>query len=383
MKNGLISKIAEMRKLNFSTYSFNRQSKFLFLGALFLVAGNSSCKLFSKKQEVPTYVVYPKAPDPPRIQFLTKISSAADIEKKQSKFSEMLIGKQSVNGLIKPYGIFVKNAKLYICDNFIGGLEIIDFEKKKMQKFAPAGAGSLRLPINCFVDEKNYLYVADAKLQQVLVYNEKGGFIIGIGEKEKFRPTDVNVYDNKIFITNALNSQVCVYSRDTLGKLLYTIPRKDDEVALPICMPVNITISKGKVYVADFGCSQIKIYNTEGVFIDTIGASGNVPGTFSKLKGVAVDSEGIVYAVDAAFDNVQMFNKEKELLMDFGGHFEGDGGLILPAKVIIDYDNVKYFQQYVDPSLDLKYLVFVTSQYGPNLINVYGRVEKKVQPPAK
>ncbi|MBK6839081.1 MAG: hypothetical protein IPG90_13205 [Bacteroidetes bacterium] len=52
---------------------------------------------------------------------------------------------------------------------------------------------------------------------------------------------------------------------------------------------------------------------------------------------------------------------------------------MIPAKVIVDYDNLSYFQKYVDPAFDLKYLVFVTSQYGPDLINVYGRVETRTK----
>ncbi len=107
---------------------------------------------------------------------------------------------------------------------------------------------------------------------------------------------------------------------------------------------------------------------------------GDRPGQFTKLKGIAVDSEANVFAVDAAFENVQVFNKEGKLLIVLGGHYTGPGGLMIPAKVIVDYDNLKYFQKFVDPAFDLKYLVFVTSQYGSDFINVYGRVEPKAKP---
>ena len=74
-----------------------------------------------------------------------------------------------------------------------------------------------------------------------------------------------------------------------------------------------------------------------------------------------------------------MFNKDKKLLIVLGGHYKGAGDLMIPAKVIVDYDNLSYFQKYVDPAFDLKYLVFVTSQYGPDLINVYGRGEARTK----
>ena len=147
-------------------------------------------------------------------------------------------------------------------------------------------------------------------------------------------------------------------------------------------MPTNIAVFKDTLYVSDFGYGNIKRYLIDGTIIDTIGSRGDRPGYFSKVKGIAVDKESNLFAADAAFDNVQIFNKDRKLLMDLGGHYQGvgPGGLILPAKVIVDYDNLKYFQKFVDPGFDLKYLVFVVSQYGPSLINVYGRIEPKIQP---
>jgi len=47
----------------------------------------------------------------------------------------------------------------------------------------------------------------------------------------------------------------------------------------------------------------------------------------------------------------------------------------LPAKVTVDYEHLKYFQKYVDPGFHLKYLIFVTNQYGPDKINIYGAVD--------
>jgi hypothetical protein len=81
--------------------------------------------------------------------------------------------------------------------------------------------------------------------------------------------------------------------------------------------------------------------------------------------------------VDAGFENTQIFNKEGKLMMFFGGSYKGDGDMWLPAKVVIDYDNLKYFQNYVDPGFTLKYLILVTSQYGPDKLNIYGRVVLK------
>ncbi|MCX6294902.1 MAG: 6-bladed beta-propeller [Bacteroidetes bacterium] len=387
IEKGNINSLLKIRSYTNDLFPFPKriyQSNFLLLACLFILFGLSSCNKFFKHKEVkPALIIYPSPPDQARFQYLTKFTSSLDIEKEESVFSKMVLGNSRPKGMVKPYGIAIKKGKIYVCDNYAGGLEVIDLEKRKFDYFAPAGKGLLRTPLNCFLDEKDYLYVADAGRMQVVVFDENGNYVKSLGEKEKFKPSDVNVYENKIFVANSANSKVYVYSNDSISKLLYTIPREDDPEAVHLCMPTNIAISDGKVYAADFGCSKVKIYSTDGKFIDTLGSLGDAPGTFAKLKGIAVDKEANILCVDAAFENVQVFNKDKQFLMDFGGHFQGNGGLYLPAKIIIDYDNLKYFQKYVDPSFDLKYLIFVTSQYGPNLINVYGRVEPKVITPIK
>lgn len=48
-------------------------------------------------------------------------------------------------------------------------------------------------------------------------------------------------------------------------------------------------------------------------------------GDFARPKGVAVDSEGHIYVVDAAFGNVQIFNSEGLLLLFFGQMGTGPG----------------------------------------------------------
>jgi hypothetical protein len=44
----------------------------------------------------------------------------------------------------------------------------------------------------------------------------------------------------------------------------------------------------------------------------------------------------------------------------------------LPAKIILDYDNVELFQQYAVEGADIEFLVLVSNQYGLNKISVYG-----------
>ena len=93
-------------------------------------------------------------------------------------------------------------------------------------------------------------------------------------------------------------------------------------------------------------------------------------------KGVAVDRDGRIFVVDAANQNIQIFDKEGHLLMWFGEPDASDAPLDLPAKVIIDYEHVSLFQKFAAPNFRLEYLVIVTNQYGERKVSVYGFGQK-------
>jgi hypothetical protein len=76
-----------------------------------------------------------------------------------------------------------------------------------------------------------------------------------------------------------------------------------------------------------------------------------------------------------------MFDGEGRLLMYFGQPGASTRGeLDLPAAVKVDYDNVGLFQKYVAPGRQCEYLILVTSQFGPQKVNVYGFLKKSGAP---
>ena len=146
-------------------------------------------------------------------------------------------------------------------------------------------------------------------------------------------------------------------------------------------MPTNLAFDPdGTLYVADTGKFGILKYDRDGDFKGAIGKLGTSPGSFVRPKGIALDREGRLYVVDAAFNNVQLFNPDRPLLMWFG-HFGktglNAGNLYLPAKVAVDYDNVKFFERYAAPGFEIEYLVLVTNQFGDHMVNVYGFGKQK------
>jgi DNA-binding beta-propeller fold protein YncE len=321
-------------------------------------------------------VIFPPPPDTTRIQYLTHFSNSLDITGQRKGFVKFILGEDKGRPIIKPYGITVRNGKIYICDTILGGLEIINLGKKTFDYFQPGGKGQLKKPVNCFVDEDNLLYVSDAERRQIVVFDEQGRYLDSFGATEESKLTDVFVYKNKIWVCDLKTHKIHVYSQET-HQLIFSFPDAEYQTPGFLYSPTNLYLRDERVYVTDFGDFKIKEYTLEGEFVRAIGSYGRTLGQLVRPKGIAVDRDLNLYVVDAGFENVQIFNPEGNLLMFFGGDYKGPGFMWLPAKVVIDYDHLHYFQKYVDKSFELKYLIFVTNQYGPDKINVYGFVEPK------
>ncbi|NOX85831.1 MAG: hypothetical protein GXO86_07700 [Chlorobi bacterium] len=348
----------------------------ILISSLFLMLSISCSRKIHKNISSENIIIYPSPPDTTRIQYLTKISSSLDITGKRSGFARFLFGELPDMGIVKPYGLAIRDGKIYICDTQMDALEVINLEKHNFNYFSPEGMGQLKKPVNCFLDDDNKLYVADPKRRQIVVFNSDGSYLASFGEAENAKPTDVFVKDNKIWVANFTSHSIDVYNKDDY-KLLKRIPDAEPGDKDFLFSPSNIYVTDKYVYVTDFGDFRIKVYTHDGEFVRSVGSYGKSIGQFVRPKGIAVDRDGHLYVVDAGFENIQIFDKDGNLLMFFGGPYKGPGGMWLPAKVVIDYDNLKYFENYVDDSFRLKYLIFVTNQYGPDKVNVYGYVEPK------
>jgi DNA-binding beta-propeller fold protein YncE len=321
-------------------------------------------------------ILYPGPPDPPRIQYLTSISSSDNTVGRQSSFEKFVFGETTPKPVKKPYGIAVHEGKIYLCDNGIGGLDIIDLEKNTFEYFIPKGKGELKLPLNCCVGDTGTLYVADGRRKEIVIFDKEGNYINSFGGDTTFKPTDINVYDDKIYVADLGNRKIDVYNAGDF-RLLRSFPDSLAPKEGRLYQPTNICVTNNKVYVSDMGDFNVKVFTHDGKYLSTVGSQGSGLGQFARPKGIAVDAESNLYVVDASFENTQIFNKEGKLLMFFGGTYNGPGGMWLPAKVTIDYDNMRFFQKYVDPSYKMKYLIFVTNQYGPDKVSIYGAIEPK------
>jgi len=324
----------------------------------------------SENGNPPTF--YPALPDLPRIQHLTTLTGEREMRGPISSFARFILGDDdSAQQLVQPYGSAMFDGRLYVVDTGLPGVAIFDFSQNRFSYLAGSANGQMSRPINIRIDADGTKYIADAGRDQILIYNRDDRFVAAYGKQGEFKPTDVAIADDKLYVCDIAHHQIHVLEKRT-GETLYTFGKPGSGPG-ELFHPTNIAIGpEGDLYISETSNFRIQRFTPEGEPVRTYGAVGSAPGAFARPKGIAIDRAGRLLVSDAAFENVQIFDNSAKLLMFFGQSEDADERMNLPTGVTIDYDNVKFFNKYVDPGFQVEYLILVASQFGPNKVDIYG-----------
>jgi len=365
----------------------NKRSPSRFMRGMALLSGVlllSACGGAPKDEGI---VFYPPLPELPRMQFLTTINTEEDIG---GHSGGGLFGSDRESApLLRPFDVAHEKGKIYIADASQGAIVVVDLAAKKFEFIQETKGGPFRSPMGLFIAEDGHKYIADAGREQVIVLDENNDFLRAYGKKGQFRPLSVAVDGDRIYVADVRESEIEVLDRQS-GDVIAKFGGTGVEGGR-FQWPTRVTLdSERGLFVTDFLNFRIQKLDRDGRFIRAIGENGNWPGATPRPKGIAVDREGYLYVVDAAFELVQIFDSNSaEVLMAFGKFGPKPGGNWLPSGVNIDYDNLEYFSRYVDKNFRVKYLVYVVNQAGFRKLNVYafgdwiGPMPEGAQPPAE
>lgn len=285
-------------------------------------------------------VFWPQPPDPPRISYLRDIKGPEDIfpdKSRMLKITELLTGDSRILiELLTPLAVAVSDEDvLYIADTYSGIIHCYDLKTRTVNYISRAGDEYLQSPVALAIDHEQNLYVSDSINRKVYKYDSSGIQIGSISPPEGFkRPAGITITSSgEKFVVDALANKLHKFSND--DRYLGDFPKTMEGEELNT--PSNVTVDKqGNVYLTDAMNFVVRLYDSEGYLIRTIGEVGDVPGSFARPKGIAVDSHGNIYVVDANHDNIQIFNKSGQLLLYFGSNGFGPGQFYLPNGIYID-----------------------------------------------
>ena len=333
-------------------------------GAVLLasIVGMSGCVTVTKRDldqvgRSARTLVFPAPPDEPRFVFERAIRNSADVvpEADESALKRALTGSSQAAGepLAKPYAIAVHKGKIFVSDSVGRSVRVFDVPARNYYKIGEDdGDGRISKPLGIDVDDKGNLYVADATLKQILIFDSEGKFLRKFGGTKYFdRLSSVTVDSSgdRVYVVDiggvsSDKHMVRVFNGVT-GAHLFDIGKRgsgDGEFNLPR----DVAIGKdGRIYVVDGGNFRVQIFDKDGKFIKGFGSVGKQLGNFARPKEIATDRDGNVYVADTAFGNIQIFTADGELLMFIGERSEQDqpAGYMLPSGVTVDEDGRIYF----------------------------------------
>lgn len=298
--------------------------------------------------------VFPEPPEQPRFYYERSLHSSADVEveSEDSAFKRFITGAKRLGiGMGKPFGVTVHQGRVFVSDTLKRQVSAFDVRSGKFFEFGIEPPGQLIKPMGLDVDLKGVLYVCDATMKQVLVFDRDGKYLRRFGKAEMFdRPAGltVNPQGDRVFVvdTGGVSSnrhRVLVFDTRT-GELLNTISRRGNAEG-ELNLPREATIGKdGNLYVVDGGNFRVQVFTQSGKFLRSFGAIGRRSGQFSRPKGIGSDPDGNIYVADTAFGNFQIFNAEGQALLAIGSRnsIPGPARFMLPAGLAVDEDGRVY-----------------------------------------
>jgi DNA-binding beta-propeller fold protein YncE len=307
-------------------------------------------------------IVWPNPPAIPRVAFKDlftgqKIDSSLFIKKaKKATWMDRLAGTQSADEvktdnlpfqLQRTYGVAVDSkGAIYAVDQAVGAVFVFDAEKRDHVELIGNGRqANFGLIVDVALDDDDRVFVSDAKVHHVLVFNAKHEQIGSFGAGVLVRPGGMAIdHQNRfVYVADAGNDVVDVFDSDSF-KLLRQIgkpSRKHDQTdpgtfSLPEAVAVD---NDGNVYVTDTFNNRVEIFDADGEFISTFGKNGDGPADLERPKGIAIDCDGHIWVVDAAQNVVKVFNPQGRLLIYFGGEGNYPGQFMGPWGIAIDKSN--------------------------------------------
>lgn len=315
---------------------------FCAVGILALCSGCTSERgeLFAPLAEP---LVWPGAPEEPRIKFVGVISTEEDL-KKEVPWSEGLLrfffGREETGVMLGPYDMCVDDRqRLFVADMAGANIHIFGLDDRKYHQFSEmAGGETLAGPISIeLVGDR--LYVADSVLRKICVFDLEGNFIFSFGEDALERPSSIayQAEGKRIYVSDTAGHTIKIFTKD--GKLTGSIGSRG---SLPgqFNYPTHLWIDEsGKIYISDTLNYRVQIFSKEGVFVKFFGSQGDRPGNFAHPSGISTDNYGNIYVVDRQYENVQIFDPNGRVLMALGQEGSGFGEFWLPGGIFIDDTN--------------------------------------------
>lgn len=236
-----------------------------------------------------------------------------------------------------PWGIaFSTNGVWAVADHSKHSVYIFDQKDQLIWKFGSKGnkIGEFDSLYGLTFDNDNNLYVAEHSKDRVQKFDVAGQFLMtfgcrGRGEGQLSSPVGITSYNNIIYITEANNNRVSVFTQDGM----FCCHIGSGVLDTPYDLAVNS--NNNQLLVVDYAHNCVYIFTLEGDYIGKLGVQENGKSQLKHPCSVATDRSGCVLVVDTGNYRVVMFDADGNFLHSFGSRGCGNGQFYDPHGIAL------------------------------------------------
>ncbi len=214
------------------------------------------------------------------------------------------IGVSNAAAFNEPVSVALTPKNIFVSERGNNRIQKFDRDANFVLAFGGEGKtlGRLNAPLGIACDRSNYVWACDSKNDRVQKFDANGNYMLEIGGfgygSGKFNePVDISI-DSKgnIYVLDSGNKRITKF--DEYGNVINEISLKKIE---DIKQADAVAVLLDKIILAGITCggvSRLAAFNQDGTF------AGYYGGSYSKIAGIAIDSDANIYLSDGAANKI-------------------------------------------------------------------------------
>ncbi|VAW44967.1 hypothetical protein MNBD_GAMMA04-2225, partial [hydrothermal vent metagenome] len=289
----------------------------LFLTALAGCSSVNEPKVFQLKNTTLTDV-WPTGSEVPRYRYVGELQGEATSDSISDRsFFEIVVGlitgAPEVAILKRPYDVYVSGNVVYVADLALPGVMVFNQTEKTVVVWDEIdNKTSFQTPVG-IVGAGAEILVVDSQLAQVFRFSPAGKFLGSFGGNSLKRPIGIafDAARQRVYVSDVGTHNIQVFSPQ--GALIETIGGYGESLG-QFNYPSAIEFSHNKLYVSDTMNARIQIIDPNNLEkeVESFGYRGLNIGNTPRPKGVTVDSDGNIYAVESYYGHLLVYNEQGE-----------------------------------------------------------------------
>ncbi len=317
------------------------------LFALLCVLGVSACAV-QPERVAPVLVpgvnaqIWPLPPEQARYAYAGTllgeenfVAKDGQSKKKKTLFAVivgLVFGKPKYEELQRPMGGMVDaQGRVLVLDASRQAVMVFDMAAKRLLEWDRAAHGlGFDTPVAICADGTGGFWVTDSVLGEIFRLSADGKPLDRKGRGILVRPTGIarNNIDGRIYVADTGAHNIKVF--DSSGKLIDTIGKRGT-AAGQFNAPTYLAFKDGRLYVSDTLNFRIQVFDMNDDPVQSFGKLGVNVGNMSRPKGVAIGGDGRIYVVESYFDHVLIYDHKGRFLLSIGGTGKKVGQFFLPS----------------------------------------------------